>query len=148
MVSIHRFVGAPHAPRCARELRLFVRVSSPRTGPPPPARHNVRLRMTSSRSLAAALLAALLFTGCAGLDQTAQRDLELAAVDLGDQLEAPGLLAAATLLYHEVNGRYPATPFELLGSPAAHETGLRQLGLSALRLAPEDDGLAIRYTLL
>lgn len=98
--------------------------------------------------LSSALLSALLLAGCAGLDGTAQRDLDRAAATLGDQLDAPGLLAATTLLYHEANGRYPATPFELLGSPVARETGLQQLGLSALSLAPEGDGLALRYTLL
>lgn len=104
--------------------------------------------MILSRSFFALLLAALLLTGCAGLDSAAQRDLDRAAATLGDQLDAPGLLAATTLLYHEANGRYPATSFELLGSPAARETGLQQLGLSDLSLAPEDDGLALRYTLL
>ena len=104
--------------------------------------------MTAPRSLAALTLVALLFTGCGSLDQMAQRDLDQAAVDLDDQLDAPGLLAATALLYHEVNGRYPATPFELLGAPAARETGLQQLSLSALALAPEGDGLQMRYTLL
>ncbi len=104
--------------------------------------------MTTLRSLVALFLVALLFTGCGGLDQAAQRDLDQAAVDLGDQLDAPGLLAATALLYHEVNGRYPATPFDLLGSTAARETGLQRLGLSALDLAPEGDGLQMRYTLL
>ncbi len=95
-----------------------------------------------------ALLLALVATGCAGLDQAAQRDLDQAAVDLDAQLDAPGLLAATTLLYHEVNGRYPTTPFELLGSTAARETGLQRLGLSALDLSPEGDGLRLGYTLL
>lgn len=94
------------------------------------------------------LFAALLASGCAGLDTAANDDLDRAAVDLGDQLEAPGLLAATTLLYHETNDRYPATPFELLGSTAARETGLQRLGLSDLRLEPDADGLTLTYTLL
>lgn len=94
------------------------------------------------------LVAALLFAGCAGLDSTARGDLDQAAVDLGDQLDAPGLLAATALLFHEANGRYPTTPFELLGSPVARETGLQRLGLSALVLEPTTEGLALRYTLL
>jgi len=101
------------------------------------------------RHLALPLLAAaLLVSGCAGLGTAAQDDLGQAAVDLGDQLEAPGLLAATTLLYHETNDRYPTTPFELLGSTAARETGLQQLGLSALSLEPDADGLTMTYTLL
>jgi hypothetical protein len=104
--------------------------------------------MTSLRPLVAFLFAALFISGCAGLDQTAQHDLDQAAVDLGDQLDTPGLLAATALLYHEANGRYPATPFDLLGSPAARETGLQQLGLSALTLDPTTDELTLRYTLL
>lgn len=104
--------------------------------------------MTSTRSLVAFFLAALLLTGCTGLDRSAQRDLDQAAGDLEGQLDAPGLLAATALLYHEVNGRYPATPFDFLGSTAARETGLQALGLSALDLMPEDGGLQIRYTLL
>ena len=101
------------------------------------------------RLLALPLLAiALLVSGCAGLGTAAQDDLDRAAVDLGDQLEAPGLLAATTLLYHETNGRYPTTPFELLGSTAAQETGLQQLGLSALSLDRGTDRLTLNYTLL
>lgn len=101
------------------------------------------------RRLALPLLAAaLLISGCAGLDTAAENDLNRAAVDLGDQLEAPGLLAATTLLYHETNGRYPSTPFELLGSTEARETGLQSLGLSALSLSPDGDGLSLNYTLL
>ena len=104
--------------------------------------------MTSTRPFAALLLSALLLTGCAGLDTAAERDLDQAAVDLGDQLDAPGLLAATALLYHEADGRYPDTPFELLGSAAARETGLQQLGLSALDLETGAYGLTMRYTLL
>ncbi len=95
-----------------------------------------------------ALFLALVAAGCAGLDDTARRDLDEAAVALDDQLEAPGLLAATALLYHASNGTYPATPFELLGSAAARETGLQQLGLSALAVAPDADGLRLAYTLL
>jgi hypothetical protein len=94
------------------------------------------------------LSAALLISGCAGLDAASTDDLDRAAVDLGAQLDAPGLLAATTLLYHETNGRYPATPFELLGSTAARETGLQDLGLSALDLSTASDGLTLTYTLL
>lgn len=101
------------------------------------------------RFLALPLLAIVLFaSGCTGLDTIGGEDLDRAAVNLDDQLEAPGLLAATTLLYHETNGRYPTTPFELLGSTAARETGLQDLGLSALRLDPETDGLTLAYTLL
>lgn len=103
--------------------------------------------MILSRALCTAL-AALLFAGCAGLDQAAQRDLDQAAGDLDAQLDAPGLLAATTLLYHEMNGAYPATPFDLLGSAAARETGLQQLGLGALTLEPMSDSLRLSYTLL
>lgn len=104
--------------------------------------------MTPPRLSFVLLSSALLLAGCAGLDTAAQRDLDQAAVDLGDQLDAPGLLAATALLYHETNGRYPATPFDLLGSAAARETGLQQLGLSALDVDAETDELTVRYTLL
>jgi hypothetical protein len=104
--------------------------------------------MTPSRLPAAFLLVALLFAGCTHLDSTARSDLDQAAVDLGDQLDAPGLLAATALLFHEANGQYPATASELLGSPAARETGLQQLGLSALTLDGTPDVLSLRYTLL
>jgi hypothetical protein len=99
--------------------------------------------------LPAALLATSLFlAGCAGLDTAARGDLDEAAVDLGDQLEAPGLLGATALLYHESEGRYPETPFGLLGSHAARETGLQRLGLSALAVDAGADGVTLRYTLL
>lgn len=86
--------------------------------------------------------------GCAGLSETAERDLDRAALALDGQLGAPGLLAATALLYHAAHGTYPATPYELLGSAEARQTALQQLPLSALTLTPEADGLTIRYTLL
>lgn len=99
-----------------------------------------------NRLLLFALL--LLVTGCAGLNETGSPDLDAAAVDLDAQLDAPGLLAATALLYHASNETYPRTPFELLGSKAARETGLQRLGLSDLSLAPEGNGIRLAYTLL
>ncbi|MEM1044275.1 MAG: hypothetical protein AAGI91_16830 [Bacteroidota bacterium] len=93
-----------------------------------------------------ALAFALTATGCASVHTTA--DLDAAAVDLDGQLDAPGLLAATALLYHASTERYPATPFELLGSVQARETGLQDLGLSDLAVAPEGNGVQLRYTLL
>lgn len=94
------------------------------------------------------LFAALLVSGCAGLDSTSNDDLDRAAVNLDSQLDAPGLLAATALLYHETNGQYPTTPFELLGSAEARESGLQDLGLSTLDLSTASGGLTLNYTLL
>lgn len=90
----------------------------------------------------------LLVAGCASLGETAAPALDAAAVDLDDQLDAPGLLAATAILYHAQRDAYPRTPFELLGSPHGRETGVQRLGLSDLSLAPEGNGVRIRYTLL
>ncbi len=100
------------------------------------------------KRLALLLVALLLATGCAGLSETAAPALDAAALDLDAQLDAPGLLAATAVLYHAQREAYPATPFELLGSAQARETGLQRLGLSALALAPEGGGLRLSYTLL
>ena len=91
---------------------------------------------------------ALFLAGCTGLSETANGDLELAADTLNDQIDEPGLLAATALLYHAQRGTYPDDAFGLLGSAAARETGLQRLGLSALALAQDADGLTMRYTLL
>lgn len=95
-------------------------------------------------------LLSLLLAGCAGLGlpEAAREDLTLAAADLGEQLEAPGLIAATAALLHEREGAYPGTPFGLLGSREAAETGLRLLPLSALTLTPEGDSLRIDYALV
>lgn len=95
-------------------------------------------------------LLAIVLTGCApfGLPETARDDLAIAAVDLGDQLEPPGLIAATAALVRESEGAYPQSPFELLGSRVAEETGLRRLPLSALTLTPDADGLRIEFALL
>lgn len=93
------------------------------------------------------VLLAVLVSGCAGFGE-ATVDLNLAADALDRQIEEPGLLAATALLYHAQRGAYPNDAFGLLGSPAARETGLQSLGLSALALSPTSDGLTMRYTLL
>lgn len=94
------------------------------------------------------LLFVAILSGCAGLSETAERDLDRAAHTLDDQLDAPGLLAATAILQHASDGTYPTTAYELLGSVEARETELQRLPLSALTLTPEVDGLVIRYTLL
>ena len=96
----------------------------------------------------ALLLLFVALAGCAGLDGTAEHDLNLAATALDAQLDAPGLLAATALLHHAQRGTYPADAFALLSSAAARETGLQSLGLSALSLTAETDALTMRYTLL
>ena len=94
------------------------------------------------------LLALLFLAGCGGLDPAMVRDLDLAAETLHGQLDEPGLLSATALLYHTQRGAYPGDAAALLGSAAARETGLQELGLSALALVPSGDDLTIRYTLL
>ena len=96
----------------------------------------------------ALLLLALLFAGCAGLSESAERDLDRAAVALDDQLDAPGLIAATAVLQHAARGSYPTDTFDLLGSREARETDLQRLPLSALAVSPDADGVTIRYTLL
>lgn len=94
------------------------------------------------------LFVSLAVSGCASLDSASSDALDRAAVDLDTQLDAPGLLAATALLYHETNDRYPTTPFELLGSAEARESGLQDLELSALGLTTDPSGLTLTYTLL
>lgn len=96
----------------------------------------------------ALLLLALSLAGCTGLSETAERDLDRAAVALDDQLDAPGLIAATAVLQHAARGSYPADAFDLLGSREARETDLQRLRLSRLDVSPEDEGVTIRYTLL
>jgi hypothetical protein len=99
---------------------------------------------------APALLATLLLsTGCApGLAPAERAALDRAAIELDRQLTPAGQLAATAAMIYERGGAYPATPFDLLGSPEAAASGARQLSLSNLTLRPEGDGLRIEYTLL
>ncbi|HYE96896.1 MAG TPA: hypothetical protein VD962_11870 [Rubricoccaceae bacterium] len=62
-------------------------------------------------------------------------------------LEPPALLAATAALLHDATGRFPATPFELLGSRQADSTGLRRVAFAALALQPEGDSLRVAYHL-
>lgn len=94
------------------------------------------------------LLLVTALAGCSSLSPTAERDLDRAAVALDDQLTAPGLIAATAILQHAAHGSYPTDAFGLLGSTEARQTDLQRLPLSALSLAPEADGLTVRYTLL
>lgn len=94
------------------------------------------------------LLLVVTLAGCTGFSETAERDLDRAALALDDQLGAPGLLAATAILHHAAHGTYPADAFGLLGSTEAQEAGLRELPLSALTLTPGADSLTLRYTLL
>lgn len=96
----------------------------------------------------ALLVLVVALAGCAGLDEAQRNDLDRAATALDAQLDAPGLLAATAILHHAQHERYPSDAAALLGSAAARETGLQQLGLSALTLSPDSDGLTMRYTLL
>jgi hypothetical protein len=102
------------------------------------------------RLLPALLLALVLLSGCApgAYGPTERAAMDRAALTLDDQLAPASRLAATAALLAEADGRFPTTPFALLGSPQAAQTGARETNLSALELTPEGDALRIAYTLL
>jgi hypothetical protein len=102
------------------------------------------------RLLPALLFALVLLAGCAPgtYGPTERAAMDRAALTLDDQLAPASRLAATAALLAEADGRFPTTPFALLGSPQAAETGARETSLSALELTPEGDALRIVYTLL
>lgn len=88
--------------------------------------------------LAAALAPAL---------QAQTEDAEAAAAHLEPLLREPAILAATAALLHAETGRYPDTPFALLGSPTASTTGARRLRLAELDLQPDADTLRVLFLL-
>jgi hypothetical protein len=87
-----------------------------------------------------ALVASLLVAGApawAQSDPAADR----AAEAVVDDLRPLSLVAATAALIHDRTGAYPATPFELLGSPEAFRTGLR--GIQFAELTIEAPGQAV-----
>src|SRR5687768_791027 len=94
--------------------------------------------MHAHRTIAAVF--ALAATGLvAGTPATAQPDAaaDAAAEALVDDLRPLSLVAATAALYQERTGAYPATPFELLGSPEAERTGLRDVQFAELTIHGE-----------
>ena len=81
--------------------------------------------------LLAACAAVLLAAGAPAWAQT-DAAADRAAEAVVDDLRPLSLVAATAALIHERTGTYPATPFELLGSPEAFRTGLRGVQFAAL----------------
>ena len=84
---------------------------------------------------------------CLALAAPASAQTELSATDavFRSDLETVARVGATVALLHERTGAYPATPFDLLGSVEAGETGLRATSLSTLTVEPADGGVRVRY---
>lgn len=83
----------------------------------------------NATTLATAILALVAIPASSAQDDAAADE---AASALVDDLRPLSLLAATAALYHDRTGGYPATAFELLGSPEAERTGARGLQLADL----------------
>ncbi|CAN5628642.1 hypothetical protein BH23BAC4_BH23BAC4_14880 [soil metagenome] len=101
------------------------------------------------RLIGSVMVLALIWTGCgpAGITPRTDAALEQAAEQLRDELRAPGLLIASAALYTAETGRFPDTPFALLGSSVAQETGLINLEFAKLDISPGPEGLQVIYEL-
>ncbi|NNF57534.1 MAG: hypothetical protein HKN04_04765 [Rhodothermaceae bacterium] len=77
----------------------------------------------------------------------AQAATDQAAEQLEPLLAEMALLAATAALIHDAQGRYPATPFELLSAPVAADTELRGITFADLGLSADADTLRIVYLL-
>ncbi|HEX9952524.1 MAG TPA: hypothetical protein VGB53_12205 [Rubricoccaceae bacterium] len=99
--------------------------------------------------LLAFLAAPLAVAPLAASAQTAATPTEPAlartAAVFTDDLSGLARLATAAALVRERSGAYPATPFDLLGSPEAAATGATAFPLSALDVTATGDSLALRY---
>ena len=100
-----------------------------------------------TRLLLVALLAApLLAPGTASAQPSpVEPALARTAATFADDLSDLARVATAAALVRERTGAYPATPFALLGSPEAGQTGAAAFPLSALDVTAAGDSLALRY---
>lgn len=71
--------------------------------------------------------------------------LETTHQQFNEDLRVVTNMVATAGLVHDATGAFPATPFELLGSPSADRTDLRRTSLSALSVGRDGDRLVIDY---
>jgi hypothetical protein len=90
------------------------------------------------------LLAALALATAAPRAQSGDPALAPTADRFADDLSGIAHLAATAALFHGQYARFPATPFELLGSREATATGLRAFQLSELVVELDGDTLRLR----
>ena len=103
--------------------------------------------MTRILTAAAVLLAA---PASAQFDVTTVSDgsdfaLQATHQQFHDDLRVVTNMVATAGLVYDQTGTWPATPFELLGSAAASQTGLRQTPLSALSVSRDGERLVLDY---
>ena len=103
-----------------------------------------------TRFLTLAPLAVLLATGSASAqttDRAPASDPVLAptADRLRDDLRTVTHMVATAALAYDAAGEFPTTPFGLLGSAAAAQTGLRATPLSDLAVSRDGDRLVLSY---
>ncbi|MEM6783195.1 MAG: hypothetical protein AAF624_05605 [Bacteroidota bacterium] len=93
-----------------------------------------------------ALLTTLLISGCAATS-TLEPALDAASGELQEHLAESSRLMAAAALIHAETGTYPTTPFALLGSMPAAETGSRAVRLSSLGISASGETIQVLYVL-
>lgn len=75
----------------------------------------------------------------------AQNALTRTDAQFRSDLETVARVTATVGLIHDATGAFPATPFELLGSPWAEQTGLRDVPLSTVSVQRTADGVRVAY---
>ena len=106
-----------------------------------------------TRFLLLAPLAALLTAGPVGAQAPVSLDppevmdpvLTPTAEQFRDDLRTVTNMVATAALAHDAAGDFPTTPFGLLGSAAASQTGLRSTPLSGLSVSRDGDRLVLSY---
>ena len=87
----------------------------------------------------------LLLAGCA-TPRVSDADVDTAARNVQQRLDAPGRLLAAAALAHAETGQFPATAFDLLSTDAAARTGAQALRLSRLEPNAARDGFSATFS--
>ena len=91
------------------------------------------------------LLGALALGLALAAPASAQAELGATDAQFRSDLETVARVGATVALLHERTGAFPATTFELMGSPEAGETGLRGLPLSRIAVEPAAGGVRVVY---
>lgn len=76
---------------------------------------------------------------------SAQTELSTTDTLFRDDLATVARVGATVALLHDRTGSFPATTFDLMGSPEAGQTGLRSLSLSRILVEPAGDGVRVVY---
>lgn len=92
---------------------------------------------------------ALVLSGCSsGLSPSLSHSFDVASQELDEMLSEPATIAATVALIEERASSFPTSSFQILGSPEAHNTGLRNINFSRFDVALDGEDLHISYLLL